>query len=143
MGAQVCFSFVPPSSFGHCKTRADRSLRQYTSPSSATDTGLSLPQIGKRLKFEVGQYISTPYSMTRTRKKPHGELVVIFCLCLRTQCHSTQVTDLDEGAYGLDSNDPAYGIEIVKVNLKLKPSLGIGLEVRHHTVGREDMTIII
>jgi hypothetical protein len=39
-----------------------------------------------------------------------------------------EVTDLDEGRYGLESSDAKYGIEIVKARLNVKPSLGLGLE---------------
>jgi hypothetical protein len=40
-----------------------------------------------------------------------------------------EVTDLDEGIYGLESKDTAYAIEIAKVNVPLGGSgLGLGLE---------------
>ncbi len=39
-----------------------------------------------------------------------------------------EVTDLDEGIYGLESKDADYAIEIAKVTVPLKGGLGMGLE---------------
>ena len=38
-----------------------------------------------------------------------------------------QVYDIDDGIYGFDSKDPHYGIEVIKTNVKIEPTLGLEL----------------
>ncbi|CAM9101113.1 unnamed protein product [Phaeothamnion confervicola] len=38
-----------------------------------------------------------------------------------------EIWDLDEGFFGIDSRNPAYGIEIVKAQISPRPSLGVEL----------------
>lgn len=121
VGASLASGFLLPSPPQRGLTRCYDSASSTHSKASAT--GLSLPQIAKRLKFEVIVLLVQLAVRTRGREGLTHPAPVVPPSC------AGQVTDLDEGVYGLDSNDPAYGIEIVKVNVKLKPGLGIGLEV--------------
>lgn len=79
-----------------------------------TKKPLTLDQIASKLKFEVREGVNGHPFFSFPKPAPHA--------------HNTQVTDLDEGVYGLESKDVAYAIEIAKVNVPLSGGLGLGLE---------------